>query len=93
VSWRYFGRSGGGDKVFEIFRLPSELYKNKIGMRQLHKMERLLPDGAWKKDSNDKTMLNEYLCGWFDEDDEISVETVEELVSKWSTDKWPGRKE
>jgi hypothetical protein len=56
-------------------------------------MERLLPDGGWKKDSNDKTMLNEYLSGWFDEDDEISVETVEELVSKWLTDKWQGRKE
>lgn len=93
MSWKYFGRSGGGDKVFEIFRLPSELYKKKMGMRQLHEMERLLPGGAWKKDSNDKTMLNEYLSGWFDEDDEISVETVEELVSKWSTDKWPGRKE
>lgn len=93
MSWRYFGRSGGGDKVFEIFRLSSELYKNKIGMRQLHEMERLLPDGTWKKDPNDKTMLNEYLSGWFDEDDEISFETVEELVSEWATDKWPGRKE
>jgi hypothetical protein len=49
VSLKYFGRSGGADKVFEIFRLPSELSKNKIGMRQLHEMERLLPDGDWKK--------------------------------------------
>ena len=49
MSWRYFGRSGGGDKIFEIFRIPSELYKNKIEMRQLHEMERLLPDGKWKK--------------------------------------------
>ena len=63
MNWRYFGRTGGGDKVFEIFRLPSELYKNKIGMRQLHKMERLLPGGDWIKDPNDKTMLNEYLSG------------------------------
>jgi hypothetical protein len=40
-----------------------------------------------EKDSNNKTVLNEYLSGWFDEDDEISVETVEELVSNWSADK------
>ena len=46
-----------------------------------------------EKNPNDKTMLNEYLSGWFDEDDEISLEKVEELLSKWSTDKWPGRKE
>ena len=93
MGWRYFGRSGGGDKIFEIFRLPSELYNSKIEMRQLNEMERLLPNGDWKKDPNDKTMLNEYLAGWLDEDDEISLEKVEELVSKWTTDKWPGRKE
>ena len=93
MSWRYFGRSGGSGMVFEIFRIPSELYKNKIEMRQLHAMERLLPDGDWIKDPHDKTMLNEYLSGWFDEGDEISLEKVEELLSKWSTGNWPGRKE
>lgn len=93
MNWRYFGRSAGGDNVIEIFRLPSDIYKNEFGMPQLHKMERLLPDGIWKKDPDDKTILNEYLGGWFDEEDEISMETVEELVSKWSNDKWPGRKE
>jgi len=86
--WKYFGL-GDADGIYEIYRLP--YVEHKIGLADVAKMERLHSNGEWINDPDDKGLFDEMLSGWFDYQDEISEERVNQLVEEWKVKGWPGR--
>lgn len=91
MGWRYFGRTGGGGTVYDVYRLPSERYDGKLDFPHFRIMERLLSDGGWIGGQNDR-VEKDWVDGWLDEDDEISFDAVQALIEKWKAEGWPGSK-
>lgn len=86
--WQYFGLSGAKG-IYEIYRRPYS--GEKIGIADVHKLERLHSNGEWINDPTDRAVFDQMLSGWFDYQDEISEEKVNQLVEAWEADGWPGR--
>jgi hypothetical protein len=89
MAWRYFGRTAGLSKVFEIYR--TDTTNRPIGFQDALRMERLRPDGSWRTDPSDRALYNEMLSGWFDDNDELSDDQVNQLREEWRVQGWPGR--
>jgi hypothetical protein len=87
--WRYFGRSSGGAKVFEIYRWPANGLR--LDKQKIEDVQLLRKDGTWAENFRE-TLMRELFDGWFDEEtDEMSAEQVNALFEKWQQSGWPGK--
>jgi hypothetical protein len=78
-TWRYFGRTGGGGSVFEIYRIPAN---SKLFAEQTPSdVERLRRDGTWQYEPTavDGIWREVFLGGFSEKDDELSQADVEGL--------------
>ncbi|HKX29541.1 MAG TPA: hypothetical protein VJ302_17760 [Blastocatellia bacterium] len=91
--WQYYGRSGpspsGPEEIYEIYRRPYS--DEKLEIDTVRKLERLRSNGEWVNDPNDMGLFNEMRSGWFDYEDELSEERVNQLIEEWKVKEWPGR--
>ena len=87
--WRYFGRTAGGLKPFEIYRIPAN--GKRVSEQSEFDVERLHRDGTWAYNPKARDgILREIWTGDFSEElDEITEDEVERLFQEWSTGKWP----
>ncbi|MEI7441571.1 MAG: hypothetical protein WCK43_08095 [bacterium] len=90
IDWEYFGRHGGSEDIFEIFRAPAGIADP---VSRFKSMQRLHQDLVWRDASSDPALGNEWASGWFDfEDEKITEDDVARLTKAWSgPNKWPGR--
>jgi hypothetical protein len=90
-NWRYYGRTAGGPRIFEILRFPDN--RQDLDHQDWAKYpEWLQPNGLWVYFPEDVTICDERVTGNFDEyTDEITREKVDELYALWLSLGWPGR--
>jgi hypothetical protein len=84
--FRYFGRTGGVH-LREIYRCPDNglpLWKQELENVQVAK-----PGFLWEAAATLERVQRDYLTGWFDDEDELTVEQVTQLLEKWNAEGWP----
>jgi len=61
------------------------VYEGKLDGWHFDAMERLLPNGTWAR-GNSEQAQRDFFRGWFDEEEEMTVNEVRELIQRWLED-------
>lgn len=88
MNYKYYLLDNGAGQPHEVYRSRSEYQDiSKAGL------ERAKRDGSWSGESADiRRVLDLWLQGNFDpEDDAISEDRANQLLSDWRSGVWPGR--